>query len=243
MILQIIVGPLHKLFEGENKEAVLDVLLVCANKPVNYSNLNELGFYDLWNIAKSFAEARDHDRDKIRSAIQTILGAVMDETLPEVIGLGVIGLGDIEVQQTGLTRSELYYAREEIFQDMIYKEAKDRIWHSIHDTLGFPVKKARQRECQIVRTYLQYLNDMLFTNQSIAWISIDRDKFKHYYNQIYSKEMPAEITRTLILEVLQMARLGYEHEGRFYPFWYTVRKDIGPEFRKTLEASLTKGPD
>lgn len=221
---------MQSLIEGN--EVALDILLICANKPVNYANLNSFALDDLWNAAKTFAAVRGHGNQAISGEIQAVQEAIMYERLPEPIGLGGI---DVKEQSSG---AQLYYARERHFQDLLYDICKDKIQQSIYDTLGFPIDKARQRECQIAQVYLQYLNDILFHNQSINGIAIDIDKFKHYYDQVFGKEMPPAITRQLIMEVLQQARLGYEYDGKFYPFWYTTRGDVGYKFRQMLAENI-----
>lgn len=215
------------------EEAALDLILVYANKPVNYTHRHDFSYNELWKIAKSFARARNHSQEAIGAAIQKIQEAAMYERLPDPIGLV-----DIDVSDQGLSGSALYYAHERHLQDLLFKQCSDRIQQSVDDTLGIPIEKARQRECQIAQVYLQYLNDILFHDQSIAGIAIDVDKFKHYYDKIYEREMPPTITRNLIMEVLQMARLGYEYDARFYPFWYTARKEVGQKFRKMLSESI-----
>lgn len=168
---------IQTLVSGENAEAILDILLVCANKPVNYFNLNSFSCEKLWKISKSFAIARDHSQDAIMT-LQEADG--FSGKMPELISFS-----GVEIRQEGLYDFQLYYAREEHFQDLVYKLAEERIKQSVVDVLGLPIEKARQRrECQIVQVYLKYLNDILFHKQSIVGIAIDIEKFKHHYDNI-----------------------------------------------------------
>lgn len=216
----------------EKNQVIIDILLICANKPTNYANLKSFTYDDLWKVARSFAAARNHALQDIDAAILAIQEAITYEKLPEMIAFA-----GVRVQQE-VFDSASYYAREKHFQDTVFESCEQRIWQSVYDTLGFPIEKARQRECQIARTYLQYLNDILFHGQGTAGITIDPDNFKHHYDSIYGKEMQPTINRSLVTEVLQLARLGYEYDGRFYPFWYTVRNDIGPKFRQKLSECI-----
>lgn len=54
---------LQSMIEGS--EVALDILLVCAGKPVNYVNLNTFTFDILWDAAKAFAAARGHGNQPI----------------------------------------------------------------------------------------------------------------------------------------------------------------------------------
>jgi hypothetical protein len=224
---------INDFLTGKNLDMILDILLVCADKPVNYSNLHKFTYSDLWKAAKSFAATRNHTPQMIYSAIQDLQEAIKNEKIPELIGFDGVALASKELNPSGL-----YYARERHFQDVLFKLCKGKIEESIYNTLGLSIEKARQRECQIAQIYLQYLNDILFHDQPIAGITLDIDKLKRYYHRMYEREMPQTITYNLIIEVLQMARLGYEYDGKFYPFWYTVREDTGPKFRKQLSDSI-----
>src|SRR2546426_4989602 len=136
---------ISSLIGGNIGNIILDVLLVGANKPINYSNLKTLNYNELWKIAKSFAIARRHSEEAIDTAIQTVQDAIMHKKLPDLIEFSGIKLAKEEEKSA----SVLYYTREQYFQELLYKLSEDKIKQSIIDTLGSPTTKARQRECQI----------------------------------------------------------------------------------------------
>lgn len=204
--------------------------------PINALREGSFTYDNLWDAAKSFAIARGHTTYQIESAIKAL------QEIAKINHFDLLtfaGFEDLISSENLAGPADVYYACEHIFQDLVHHNGKEKIRQSTCDALGsaLPVsqKHRRKRESEIILVYLRYLSDTIFHNRYRGFIELVMDSFEQTYQSIYDGcQMPPTITKATIVEVLQSARLGYQYQDRFYPFWYTVRKGMGQEFNQKL---------
>lgn len=209
--------------KSSDAEVILDILLVCANKPTNFTHLYEFGYRGLKKTVREYVKSRHNINDlKLENLIETVIREFQGIDI-NILDFGGKGFG---IQVSGTVRDQ-YVESEKYFQQLLFRFSGDRIIKAITD-----LSKSRSvREKRIVLAYLQYLS----SEKDYEWLtSNDIERIRNLYQAEFEEE--AKFEEDVITDTLVRARLAYRDKERIYPFWFVT--DLG--FRSMLANEIQK---
>lgn len=212
-------------------EVIVDLLLVIANKPVSYANLQNFSLADLWRLASNFVRQRhagiteSQIERNIESAKKFFDGLQSKVDILTFEGEPILQA----IPDPSPAPRRLYYQREQSIQDFIF--ACNSRW--IYDSFfGLLLKKL-----PVVQEILElWITQMVGKDMDLGRLfNLDMQELRYMYEYRFCKRM-GNIDKPMVIDTLIKARLAYVVDGDMLcPFWYTMKKSHCERYSNAFE--------